>query len=333
MFFKSETNRPDFSFTPWPSLYILLWLPVQTLHEDIRSQLGSARKVGYELLMILRQLSLNPADVAAECSSQKPWRSCSSAAQAESTPGPLVCGCFSKINIYLWLRWFYPLLSFIDANKINTMFILLPSPRIAESAGDESSSFIQFVFKSTSTFFVLVWTTCTIDTEAEQEWNWQNTHSHMVEAFIVHRLPLKSHHQQYPQLPAGGVTSHSVKQHSSAWRLLVKRKKVDVNVEPGRKQTDKLTDRYSCSVVLDNIHVSEVYIKRATCKKMHWLFVKSSMIQIIPLCRVVGFLFLLHFLGIVFDEGWDFAFFVGFVVFLSSQQQGELKQNRHLCFI
>lgn len=155
----------------------------------------------------------------------------------------------------------------------------------------------------------------------------------MVEAFIVHRLPLKSHHQQYPQLPAGGVTSHSVKQHSSAWRLLVERKKVDVNVEPGRKQADKLTDRYSCSVVLDNIHVSEVYIKRATCKKMHWLFVKSSMIQIIPMCRAAGFFFLLHLLGIVFDEGWDFAFFVCFVVFLSSQQQGKLKQNRHLCFI
>lgn len=57
-----------FSFTPWLSIYIPLWLPVQTLHEDIRSQLESARKVEYELLKILRQLSLNPADVAPESS-------------------------------------------------------------------------------------------------------------------------------------------------------------------------------------------------------------------------------------------------------------------------
>lgn len=131
------------------------------------------------------------------------------------------------------------------------------------------------------------------------------------------RLPTKSPYMlQYPHLPAGGVSSHSVKQPSSVWRLLVERRWVDANVESDvSRQTDRQTDSYSCSVVLDNIHVSEVYIKRATCKKkMHWLFVRSSMIKIIPLYRELGFFHRLLLLGIVVDDGLEFRFFFLFVL-------------------
>lgn len=44
-------------------------------------------------------------------------------------------------------------------------------------------------------------------------------------------------------------------------------------------------------------------------QKMHWLFVRSSMIKIIPLYSELGFFPPHHLLGIVVDEGLDFAFF------------------------
>lgn len=43
--------------------------------------------------------------------------------------------------------------------------------------------------------------------------------------------------------------------------------------------------------------------------KMHWLFVRSSMIKIIPLYRELGFFHRLLLLGIVVDDGLEFRFF------------------------
>lgn len=48
-------------------------------------------------------------------------------------------------------------------------------------------------------------------------------------------------------------------------------------------------------------------------QKMHWLFVRSSMIKIIPSHTELGFFFL-HLLGIVVDEGSDLLFFFLFVL-------------------
>lgn len=71
-----------------------------------------------------------------------------------------------------------------------------------------------------------------------------------------------------------------------------------------------------------------VYIKCAHAK-MHWLLVRSSMVKFIPFYRELGIL------GIVFGgSGYYYNYaFLYISLYLSSHQQREQKQNRHLCFI
>lgn len=69
------------------------------------------------------------------------------------------------------------------------------------------------------------------------------------------------------------------------------------------------------------------YIKCAHAK-MHWLLVRSSMVKFIPFYRERGGL------GIVIEGSGYYSFFLYIsLVYLSSHQQREQKQNRHLCFI